>query len=253
MENRGNTMKPRVQIVEHGKKSLTGYTLIEGFPGMGLVGTIAAKYIVERLEFREYGYIDSSVFIPIIRIHEGIPVYPSRIYINEGLKLLVLISEQIIPRQYTDDFAQCVVQWAKEKKISRMISLAGINSQSAKEKNEVYGIAANAESLKELQKHGIEIIKDGITTGITALILLELKKSGINAVSIMGNASFQADYKAAAAIIEKLNDLLGLKINVEPLLKEARETEKVLLKQMDEMRKTGNTLQRVEDKTPMYT
>lgn len=246
-------MRPRVQIVERKKRNFSGYTLIEGFPGMGLVGTIAAKYLVERLGFREHGYIDSSVFIPIIRIHEGMPVYPSRIYANDSLKLLVLISEQIISRQYTEDIAHCIVEWIKEKKIGKLISLAGINSPGSKAGDGVYGIAANPESLKELKKHNIELIKDGITTGITALILLELKKSDVNAISIMGNASFQADYKAAAAIIEKLNGLLGLKVNVEPLLKEARETEKLLLRQMDEMKRTDNTLQRVEDKTPMYT
>ena len=33
---------------------IKGYTLVEGFPGMGLVGTIAANYLVEKLNFESF-------------------------------------------------------------------------------------------------------------------------------------------------------------------------------------------------------
>ena len=48
-------MKHDLEFVELQKTSLDGYTLIEGFPGMGLVGTIAAKYIVEKLNYEYIG------------------------------------------------------------------------------------------------------------------------------------------------------------------------------------------------------
>jgi len=242
-----------ISFVELAERDLHDYTLIEGFPGMGLVGTISAKYLIEKMGFEEVGYIDMDVFAPIIRIHEGLPVHPSRIYANASKKLVVLLSEQIIPRNATEKLADGIVEWIGEKRIKRVISLAGISLDASEDKNKIYGIAANPKSKELLKKHGIEIIQDGITTGVTALILLNLKDSNLEAFSILGNVQIQADYKGAAQLLRKLNEIIGLNIDVEPLLKEAKETEKELLKHLDNMKKTHETVQKLEGKAPMYT
>jgi len=39
-------------------------------------------------KFEEIGFIDANIFIPIIRIHDGIPVNPSRIYVHREKKNL---------------------------------------------------------------------------------------------------------------------------------------------------------------------
>lgn len=251
----GREFRPHIKFIEHKKRDLGKYTLIEGFPGMGLVGTIAAKYIIERLKLEEYGYIDSNIFIPIIRIHDGIPVNPSRIYIDEKRKLLILLSEQIIPRLYTSYMANSVVQWIKERKIKKVISLSGIHAQVEDgSKDTVYGIASNSRDTKLLKKHNLEVIGDGITTGITALIMLRLGNENIEAFSIMGNVKIAADYEAAAAAIKKLNEMMSLNIQVEPLLKEAEETEKQLVEHLEALQKTTDSTQKFEEKTPtMYT
>ena len=242
-----------IRFVETAERDLRNYTLIEGFPGMGLVGTIGAKYLVEKLGFDEIGYIDMDVFAPIIRIHEGLPVHPSRIYANEKQKLVVLLSEQIIPRNVTEKLARGIVEWIAEKRIKRVISLAGISLEDSENKDKIYGIAANPKSKEILKKYKIETIRDGITTGVTALILLNLKDSNIEAFSILGNAQLQADYKGAAQLLKKLNEIIGLDISVDPLLKEAKETEKDLLRHLDNMKKTHETVQKLEGKAPMYT
>ncbi|MFH1586281.1 MAG: PAC2 family protein [Candidatus Diapherotrites archaeon] len=243
----------KVDIVEFKSKSLKGYTLIEGFPGMGLVGTIGAKYLVEKMEFRKYGYISSNIFIPIIRIREGKPVYPSRIFINEKKKLVAIISEQIIPNQFLDDFARAIIKWVKQKGISRVVSLSGIQSYGKEAKGDVYGIAANEKSKKILRKAKIDLIQEGITSGISALILLDLKTTNIEAFSILSNISSVADYQAASRVIETLNKIIGLKIDVKPLLKEAKNTEKELREYMDNLKKTQDNMQRMEPQGPSYT
>jgi uncharacterized protein len=244
---------PKIRFVEFQEKKLAGYTIVEGFPGMGLVGTIAAKYIVEKMGFEQIGFIDSDIFIPLIRIHKGIPLHPSRIYANDSLKMAVLVSEQIIPRNLIHRFGEATIAWVREKGIKRIVSLAGINTGDAKDKS-VYGIASNARSKKMLEEAGIKVINEGITTGVTAMMLLELQDEDTEAVSIMGPVSIGADYKAAAELIEKVSGLLKLEIDVKPLLKEAQETEKELLKNFEKMRESNETVQKLEDQTPlMYT
>jgi uncharacterized protein len=246
-----------VNFVETKPFDLRGYSLIEGFPGMGLVGTISAKYLTEKLEFKEIGYIESNMFMPIIRVHEGLPVHPSRIYINEKYKLVVMLSEQVVPQFFVDKLARAVVQWIESKKISRIISLAGIKaaSEEQQEKNTVYGIASDDASKEILRQHNVEIIKEGITSGINALILLELRDKNIDAFSLLGNVDIAADYKASALLIQKLSEIIGFEIDTKPLLKEAKETEQAILEHLEQLKKTGEDVQKLEDsQTPsMYS
>ncbi|AJF60207.1 MAG: hypothetical protein QT03_C0001G0712 [archaeon GW2011_AR10] len=242
------------EFVEFSPKNLKGYTIIEGFPGMGLVGTIAAKYMVEKVKFRLYGYIDSDIFMPIIRVHKGLLVRPARIYVHEEKKLVVLISEQAIPKLYTNRLAKEVVKWIQNKGITELISLSGIHAYSeAPGQPIIYGIAANEESVDMLKKFNLELIQDGITTGITAMILMELKRTNIKGISILGNVKIAADYQAAAEVLKKLNELLSLKIDVKPLLNEAKEVERELLKQLQTTKQTKDSAEKFEPKAPMYT
>jgi uncharacterized protein len=251
--------KVEIEFVETSPMKIAGYTLIEGFPGMGLIGTISAKYIVEKLGFRQAGYLDSDLFVPIIRVHEGLPVHPSRIYVNDKHKLVILISEQIIPQFFTRKLSKAVVDWVERKKICCVISLSGIRAVPEKDgKEKIYGIASNETSKKLLKKHSIEVIKEGITSGITALLMLEFRDRKIDAISLMGNVQIAADYKSSVAIVEKLSEMFGLNIDTEPLLKEAKETEKALMDHFKQLKETSENVKQLEDssttlETPMYT
>ena len=243
-------MKHEFKFVEMQKTSLGGYTLIEGFPGMGLVGTIAAKYLVEKMDFDYVGYIDSDIFLPVVRIHEGLPVRPARIYANRAKKVAVLISEQVISKPFTYLVAKGTANWIEAKGISELISLSGVHAGDGEQNEIIYGIAANEKSRALLKEYKLTEIGEGITTGITALILLELRNSKVRAISILGNVQLSADYKASAEVLKKLNEILGLNLNVEPLLEEARETEKQLISQLQKQQQTKDASEKFEAKTP---
>jgi uncharacterized protein len=235
-----------ITIREFQKKDLKAYTLIEGFPGIGLVGTIAAKYLIEKLNFHKCGYIDSDIFIPVIRVREGKPIHPSRIFINEKKKLLIIISEQIIPHRFMDDFARAVVKWINDRGIKKVISLSGIRTEQAQEKRRVYGMAANDKSLQILKKNNVNIIKEGVTSGITALALLELKDTDKQAISLLGEVKLMTDYFAAAEILKTLNNILKLDIDVAPLLKEAKKVEHELTQFLESLKQEKRKVQELE-------
>jgi len=230
---------------------LKGYTLIEGFPGMGFVGSIVSKYLVEKLKLRQLGYIRSNAFMPIIRISKGMPVYPSRIFIDEKKKIVVLNSDQIIPKMFTEPMAKSVADWVDRKGIKKVIALSGI--QATGNKGIVYGIAANNKSVELLERYNIKPIDEGMTTGITALILLYLKRKDIEAISVMGNVSIAADYKAAAELVKLLNKILNLDVDTEPLMEEAKKIESEVIKNLKKIKSTKDTVEKFESKTPMYT
>lgn len=252
-----------VHIVETEKRNLAGYTLIEGFPGMGLVGTISVKYLTEKLGFSQMGFLQSNLFMPVVRVHEGLPVHACRIFVHPKLKLVALVSEQVVPGNKIDLVATKVVEWIKEKKIRRVISLSGIQV-SGEEKTggseELFGFASNAASRDWLRKNNIQVIREGVTTGINALVLLALKDENIEAVCLLGMVRLSADYTASAALLKKLNEMLDLSINLEPLHAEARETEKAILDHFARVKDATSAAQKFEEQAtggsndpPMYT
>jgi len=223
-----------------------GTRSLKAFPEWALL-----EQLRQNILWKSYiGYVDSDIFLPVVRIHEGLPVRPARIYADKKNKVAVLISEQVISKQFTYLVAKKTADWIKEKGISELISLSGVHAADNEQKAIIYGIAANEKSKELLKQYKLMEIGEGITTGITALILLELRNSKINAISILGNVQVSADYKASAEVLKKLNEILGLNLNVEPLLEEARETEKQLLSQLQKLKDTKDNSDKFETKTP---
>jgi uncharacterized protein len=244
-----------VEVVEFSSKKLDGYTLIEGFPGPGLVGTIGIKHLIDKMDFKKYGYIKSNAFLPIIRIRDGKPVYPSRIFINEKKKILAVLSEQIIPKDHAYEFSRAITQWISKKKIRFVISLNGLNSSDAVNE-ETYGFCAEDETKKILEKHGVKIIEEGITSGINAMMMLELKGiKEVKGISLLAPVTMNADFKAAALTLSKLNEILNLKLEVKTLLEESEKAKKELSKYLESVKAEQNkaSADYSQSQTPTYT
>lgn len=59
---------------------LKGATIIEGFPSVGLVGTIVATYLIDYLKLDQICAVDSEGFPPTSMIYVTKPKFPARIY-----------------------------------------------------------------------------------------------------------------------------------------------------------------------------
>ncbi|MBU4454083.1 MAG: PAC2 family protein, partial [Euryarchaeota archaeon] len=71
--------EPLVNIISEPLKSKNPI-IIEGFPGIGLVGNIACQHIIEELGMKYVGSIDSRYFPPLAVLFNGIVYMPVRIY-----------------------------------------------------------------------------------------------------------------------------------------------------------------------------
>src|SRR5512136_430633 len=54
--------------------------VLMGFPGSGLVGTIALQYMVDQLGFEQVGSMNSRFFPPLAMMNKGLINDPVRIY-----------------------------------------------------------------------------------------------------------------------------------------------------------------------------
>jgi uncharacterized protein len=236
-----------IQIIETKNVPLKGFTFIEGFPDLGLAGTIGARYLVEKLKFEQLGYIDSKTFVPMIRIQNGLPIHPVRIYFNKKSKVVIALAEQIIDNPLAAPMAEELVAWIKKKGITRVISTSGVRIPDGKQ---IYAFASNEESKKIIKANNIEMIENGITSGITALLMLYLKDNNIEAFCLLGNAKNSADYNAAAEVVKAICVLIGIEINVKPLLEDAKKLEQAIVKHLKTIEETKELK---PESTPMYT
>ncbi|HUB92853.1 MAG TPA: PAC2 family protein [Candidatus Saccharimonadales bacterium] len=209
-----------IQIKMDGDQNLKGYTLLEAFPGVGLVGAMAGSYIIEKLKMEDIGRIESDYFPPISAIHGAVPMFPARIYKSEEMKLILFMAEFAIPAQLIYQLSQEMLSFARKYGISRIVSVGGLPSQ--KPSTKIYVVSSEPSVSKSAAKLGILPIQDGLIAGVSASLLTYSREYGIPTMDILVEVNPQlVDPKYAELAITGLNKLLEIEIDLSELHKEA--------------------------------
>ncbi len=207
-------------------KKLRKPTLIMGFPGTGLVGSVAASQIVESLSMEFGGYISSSEFAPLAAIHDYKPMPAARIHFSEKQNMIVIISEMTIPVGSSQDVADKIYEFAKSVGASTIISLGGISLQD--EKKGVFVVSSDAAIVKDIiSKKIAKPIREGATTGVTGILLAKGALDSFPVTTILAESSEEyLDPRAASNVLKVLIRMTGVQINTAKLEKEAEEFSK---------------------------
>lgn len=233
-------MPKEIRIVEKEGIKIDSPIIIEGFPDVGLVGTIASLHLVDQLGLNEVAYIESPIFPPVMVLHKGILTEPVRIFGNS--KVLLVTSEIAIPPNAIYDLADAFANWFEEKKAKLVISLTGIPVQDRMEIDTpmVFGVGNNENALSILKKNKIETMEEGFIAGIYALLLKESLRRNIPAIAILAQSFLNyPDPGAAASAISSLNKILKTNVEVKSLLEKADE---IRVKARDLMKQTQGTM-----------
>ncbi len=243
------------------KKVNKNVTVIEGFPGIGFVGTIAARYIVEELGMELVGHLESDKIPSVVIVHNSVPCSPIRIYAKDDL--VVILSELIIPHQFTYELSKILVKWFKEIEAKEVVSMAGTSSESAPLKiiqgqplktarRTVSGITTSAELNNKLTELGVKIITEGTLAGTSSNVLLNCIEHDIPAAILMVEANFVPDPLAAAPVLEVLNKHLKLGVNVKKLIEHGKKVEgqfKLIFEQLEKEKRKNKDMTMP---SPMY-
>ena len=71
------------------KDNLKGSTIITGFPGFGLVGTITTEFLLNHLECKHIGGYISEKLAPVAAIHNKELVIPVGLFYNKKHHLII--------------------------------------------------------------------------------------------------------------------------------------------------------------------
>jgi len=208
--------------------------LIEGYPGVGLVGHIAANFLAKELGMEMVGYVESPFIPPMALILEGKPNPPLRFYGKDNI--IVAVADVYVAPTLVNEIVRELTAYLKERNAEKVISLGGIGIGFFKEQMDVWGVGAREELNRELEEKGIKLLQYGSIMGMSGRLLLEASRNNLDAYVLLGETfGDRPDPKAAANVIEALKKLVPLEVSTEPLLQEARAIEEQLRRMHEQM------------------
>ena len=219
-----------IEIILNEEVDLKGRTLITGFHGIGVVGYIAVKYMIEQTNARKIGLIISKLTPPLISLNEeGTIQLPFEIYLDEENNFVyLLIRFQPHPEELRD-FTKQLAIFAQEMNLKDIILLGGLD-----------GSAVNGTFDPEEDEKGFRcvitnnfpfddppLIDAGLfISGGIAMLLIELELRKIPALTLFPFAERDhPDMHAATKAIQIINELCETNIKTDDLKEEAKDLE----------------------------
>ena len=223
--------------------------LVLGFLGVGGIGVASALHLIKELKMEYCGYIHSEKFYPTTIIRDGIPLPPIRIYKSKKEDLCVIVSELAIPSKLINEISHEILNYATKNKFRRIYGFGGLNIPVAKEDiDKILGIGTTEEDRKILEKNGIIIIKEGVTSGIVSGVLSRCYESCYPSIFLFTpSRKMVVDFLSAAAILNAFSKIEKIEINVDSLVKEGKEYEEKMNKILEALKKDKEEYKRFEE------
>ena len=200
-------------------------TLVEGLPGVGLVGKLAADHLVDAYGMVHYGTARCDGLPEIGVYQEGDPTVrgPVRIYADAERDLLVLKSDAPVSAQAAESFAGCLVDWFGREDVTPVF-LSGMPAERDGPPS-LYGVATG-DGAAVLSDAGIAAPSEsGALTGPTGALVHEAQRVGLTSVGLVVEADPQfPDPEAAGALLEGgVGPLVGIDVDTDELIQKAEE------------------------------
>jgi len=242
-------------IKELVKVKLKNPILIEGLPGLGLVGKIATRYLIKQLKAEKFAYLYSPHFPYFVLVNEkgSVRLLRGTFYFwknTNGENDLIFFTgdsqAQTIEGQY--EISGCILNFAKQHNTKLIVTIGGYRME-VKDKPKVIAAATSPELLnKALQAKAIVSPMGNPIVGAAGLILGLARFKQMNALCLLGETrGYLPDPKAAKSVLEVLQllldfnvDLAGLDeeiVNAEKMVKRLQKVEERRVLQAEEIRK----------------
>jgi len=248
-----------IRIVDTRDEPLQGAMMVIGFPTHGLVGSVAASYLVHALEMSPVAYMTSEVFPPTVIMEEGVVSAPVRFYASKVVcgvdrsceQLVVAISDIQPPIETLSALSKRLLDWAEEKRIQLLVVVEGQPVDEAVHGDARVVAMANRAAAPLLQKYTFTPA-NGVVTGFAGGLLLAAIGRPIPVLCLVAQAHKDyPDARAAAKVIESINPLVPMLVfDTKPLREKAEQIESEVRHSLKQQEKALSGLQRPETEGP---
>lgn len=232
-------MMKDVQIDITERPELQDAIFIEGLPGVGNVGKLAADHLIECLGATKFATVTSKYFPPqVLVLGDGtVRLVNNEIYYWKAKEagqqdLVILIGDYqglTADGQYV--LVEAILDLLEQLGVKTIYTLGGYGTGKMLEKPRVLGAATDRETVKELKKRGVVFRKNepgGGIVGASGLFLGLGMRRGMTGVCLMGETSgYLVDPKSAQSVLEILSDILSVKVDFTDLESRAEQMDKL--------------------------
>ena len=238
------------EIEQVTRQELEQPVLVEGLPGVGHVGKLAAEHLLEEFDGQLVRRIYSTQLPPQVTVEDGVAELVSvemHAVSTEGADLLVLTGDH----QAGDStghygLAASILDIAESFGVERCYALGGVPTGELIQEYDVVGAVNRADEREHLEAAGVDFREEepaGGIVGISGLVLGLGARRELPAACLMGETSgYLVDPKSSQAVLETLQELLGFDVSMASLESRAEEMEEVVRK-----------IQEMESNTPQAT
>jgi uncharacterized protein (TIGR00162 family) len=227
-----------VRYVEHPK--LNDPIFIEGVPGIGNVGKLAAEHLKDELKAVKFAEIVSKYFPPQVLVLEDglIKLVNNELYYVKregGRDFVILVGDyQALTPEGQYELSDRVLQEITALGVRQAFTLGGYGMGRMVTKPRVLGAATDPELVKEMETLGVVFSRGEPGAGIvgaSGLVLGLGKFHGVRSVCLMGETSgYFVDPKSAQAVLGVLTKVLGVEISFEQLESKAKQIDAITSK-----------------------
>ena len=206
--------------------AVTEPSLVEGFPGVGLVGKIAADHLVQEFDMTHHANVhcDSLPKVAVYREGDTELQPPVRIYADPDRDLLVLQSDVPVGPDAASELATCLAGWYDDYSTTP-IYLSGIPEEKDESPPTLYGLGVGA-GIGAVSDAGIDAPSEaGVVSGPTGVLLSDAVEADRTAVALVVESDPRfPDPEAARVLIKKgIEPLADLDVPIDHLVERAEQ------------------------------
>lgn len=246
-------------INEIKKVTLKSSILIEGLPGIGLIGKLAADHLISELNAEKFAELYSPHFIhqAVVEPDSTVRLMRNEFYFWKGkdFDLIILVGDS--QPQPTDSYGHyesvgAVLDYLQKFDLKTIYTLGGSSTggQEVKKTPRVFGATTHLELVQQYEDYGITFKSDpgSAIVGASGLLLAMGKIRGIEGVCLLGESPgyLVIDARSAKSVLEVLTKMLKIDVDMSELEKRADETEQ-FIKKVQDMEKKQRLQQQLKE------
>jgi hypothetical protein len=211
--------------------------LIEGLPGLGLVGKIAIRYLIKQLKAQKFAYLYSPHFPYFVLVNKkgNVRLLRGAFYYvkTEGTNDVLLFTgdsqSQTIEGQY--EIADKMLAFAKKHNVQTIATIGGYRMET-QGKPKVIVAGTNQAILDKALAAGAMVSPTGSPIVGTAGLILGLARfKKIDALCLLGETrGYLPDPLAARSVIEVLKNMFNLNIDLAGIDEEINKADKMVVR-----------------------
>ncbi|MFN3909755.1 MAG: PAC2 family protein, partial [Candidatus Anstonellaceae archaeon] len=133
----------------------------------------------------------------------------------------------------------------------KIISLGSILKKEETDYEKIYAVVSTQKLIQDLEKQNVHVIKEGVTTGVSSILLSKGAMENLEVISLLSNSSDSAiDLMACYNLLLKLKNYLKFDIDLSELQADAKKMEEQMQKILQKA--TEHEQSQMEEESSMY-